>query len=134
MGRSSFHSLQYTITKRMSKGLSLLSSYTWSHSIDTSSTSDFGWHSNQDQFNVLKGERAIRASIDDTFTLSLPSMICRSFRTATGPCGTSLALGMAGIFRASTGGPFNLWTDMDNNFDGFWSDRPDQVGDPLRCG
>jgi hypothetical protein len=39
--------------------------------------------------------------------------------------------GMAGIFRASTGGPFNLWTDMDNNLDGFWSDRPDQVGDPL---
>jgi hypothetical protein len=132
IGRSSFNSLQYTVTKRMSNGLSFLSSYTWSHSIDTSSTSDFGWHSNQDQFNVLKGERG-NSSFDRrhvyslSFVYDLPKFSASNWamRNIIG------GWGMAGICRASTGGPFTVLTDMDNNLDGFWTDRPNQVGDPL---
>ncbi|MFB3923263.1 MAG: carboxypeptidase regulatory-like domain-containing protein [Terriglobia bacterium] len=130
--RSSFQSLQSTITKRFSKGLSLLSSYTWSHSIDTSSAGDFGWHSNQDQFNVLKGERG-NSNFDRRHVYSL-SFIYDLPKSRTGNWAMRNIIGgwgMAGIFRASTGAPFTVWADMDNNLDGFWTDRPDQVGNPL---
>jgi hypothetical protein len=132
IGRSSFHSLQSTIEKRMSHGLSFLSSYTWSHAIDTSSTSDFGWHSNQDQFNVLNGERG-NSSWDRRHVYSF-SFIYDLPKSKTGSWAMRNIVGgwgLAGIFSASTGGPFSVWTDMDNSLDGFWTDRPNQVGDPL---
>src|SRR5262249_55753362 len=37
-GRSNYHSLQVTVQKQMSHGLSFQSAYTWSHSLDVSSS------------------------------------------------------------------------------------------------
>ena len=132
VGRQSFHSLQSTVTKRMTKGLSILSSYTWSHSIDTGSASDFGWHNTQDQFNYINGERG-NSNFDRRHVYSL-SFIYDLPKSRAGNWAMRNIVGgwgLAGIFRASTGAPFTLWTDMDNNLDGFWTDRPDQVGNAL---
>jgi len=38
--------------------------------------------------------------------------------------------GIAGIFIAGTGTPWNPWTGNDNDLDGDWPDRPNQVGSP----
>jgi hypothetical protein len=132
VARSSFHSFQSTVEKRMSHGLSLLSSYTWSHAIDTSSTSDFGWHSNQNQFNYIGGEKG-NSGWDRRHVYSL-SFIYDLPKSPTGSWAMRNIVGgweVAGIFSTSTGGPFTVWSDADNNLDGFWTDRPNQVGDPL---
>jgi hypothetical protein len=133
VGRSSYHSLQSTIQKRMGQGLSLLSSYTWSHNIDTSSAESYGGgNPNQDAFNYLSGEKG-NSNWDRRHVYSL-SFIYDLPKSKTGNWAMRNIVGgwgLAGIFKASTGGPFTVWTDMDNNLDGWGGDRPDQVGDPL---
>jgi hypothetical protein len=133
VARSSFHSLQSTVTKRMSKGLSLLSSYTWSHAIDTSTSETYGGGiPNADPFNYISGERG-NGNFDRRHVYSL-SFVYDLPKSKTGNWAMRNIIGgwgLAGIVKASTGGPFSVWTDMDNNLDGVWTDRPDQVGDPL---
>jgi len=133
VARSSYHALQSTLEKRMSNGLSILSSYTWSHNIDTSTSETYGGGiPNADPFNYISGERG-NSNFDRRHVYSL-SFIYDLPKSPTGNWAMRNIVGgwgLAGIFSASTGGPFTVWTDMDNNLDGVWTDRPDQVGDPL---
>lgn len=64
-GVSSYHSMQVTLNKRLSNGLSFLAAYTWSHSIDDTSgyeNSSFGYRGvNPYNFALNKGDSAYDA-------------------------------------------------------------------------
>jgi len=51
-GISNYNSLQTSITKRMTKGLSLSFNYVWSHMMDDWDSSGFGSHSGQQDFQI----------------------------------------------------------------------------------
>lgn len=133
VANSSYNSLQFTVQKRMSAGLMFLSSYTWGHSIDNSSTTTYGGGiPNADPFNYGPGERG--NSDQDRRHVYALSAIYDLPRFESGGWAARHILGgwhLAGIFNAGSGTPWNPWTGQDKNLDGDWPDRPNQVGDPL---
>lgn len=119
-GVSSYNSLQTKVEKRMSRGLSFLSTYTWSHSLDDAptplgSTGDGGYRS----LNILGIGADYGNSPFDVrhrFTLNgnyeLPFGKGRKFANAGGPLdyiigGWSSSL----VFRAQTGEPITIGTN-----------------------
>jgi hypothetical protein len=61
IGKANYHAWQTTLTKRFSKGLSLMTNYTWSHAIE-STTHWFGQGLHQDSTNLAADRMA---SIND---------------------------------------------------------------------
>jgi hypothetical protein len=144
-GGSVYHSLQLRGEKRFSHGFSLLTSYTWAHSIDNASNANLGPTQNNSDFRWFKHPELERGNSDfdvrHRFTLSyiyeLP--FGRGKRLVGDAQGiTQQVLGgwqVAGITTLSSG---NWFTVLDGNGDfansdggaGGASQRPDQVGDP----
>jgi Carboxypeptidase regulatory-like domain/TonB dependent receptor/TonB-dependent Receptor Plug Domain len=129
---SNYHSLQAKLDKRFSHGLSFLTSYTWSHSIDGASVF-FGSGANattifpQDNYN-LKAERGrsdfdIRHRLSFSFNYDLPV-----WRSLPPVLGKGWELG--GILTLQTGQPFSVLTGESLSGTGLGNDRPNLVGDP----
>jgi len=129
---SNYNSLQAKLDKRFSHGLSFLSSYTWSHSIDGASVF-FGSGANattifpQDNYN-LRAERGnsdfdIRHRLSWSLIYELPQMH-----------GLPKLLGQGwqfgGILTLQTGQPFSVLTGKGLSGTGLGNDRPNLVGDP----
>ncbi|HSA93318.1 MAG TPA: carboxypeptidase regulatory-like domain-containing protein [Terriglobales bacterium] len=138
-GAGNFHALQLSANKRFSHGLTLLSSYTWGHSIDNASqpvnflnpTGEAPFPQNRTRLDL---ERA-RSSYDarhrwvTSFLYELPWF--RDRRDAVGQI-----LGgwnTNGILTVQSGVPFTPLTGGDTNCDGVdnSSDRPNRVADPF---
>jgi Carboxypeptidase regulatory-like domain/TonB dependent receptor/TonB-dependent Receptor Plug Domain len=129
---SNYHSLQGKLDKRFTHGLSFLTSYTWSHSIDGASVF-FGSGANattifpQDNYN-LKAERGssdfdIRQRLSFSFNYDLPAL-----RNAPAVLGKGWEFG--GILTLQTGQPFSVLTGEGLSGTGLGNDRPNVVGDP----
>ena len=129
---SNYHSLQAKLDKRFSHGLSFLTSYTWSHSIDGASVF-FGSGANattifpQDNYN-LKAERGnsdfdIRNRLVFSFNYDVPVR-----RVVPSILGKGWALG--GILTLQSGQPFSVLTGEGLSGTGLGNDRPNLVGDP----
>ena len=129
---SNYHSLQAKLDKRFSHGLSFLTSYTWSHSIDGASVF-FGSGANattifpQDNYN-LNAERGrsdfdIRQRLSFSFNYEVPV-----WRTLPSVLGKGWELG--GILTLQTGQPFSVLTGEGLSGTGLGNDRPNVVGDP----
>jgi hypothetical protein len=143
---SNYNSLQVKFQQRLSNGLQLLSSYTWSKSIDDASnffTSAGDPNFPQDSYNV-RGERArsnfdVRQRLSVSYSYDLPFGKGQRYISDSGWM-TSFLTGWQtfGIVTLQTGRPFTvaLSTDFDNSGTGFSSlgfganDRPNLVGDP----
>jgi len=131
---SNYHSLQAKLDKRFSHGLSFLTSYTWSHSIDGASVF-FGSGANattifpQDNYN-LSAERGrsdfdIRHRLSFSFNYDVPV-----WRSLPSVLGKGWELG--GILTLQTGQPFSVLTGESLSGTGLGNDRPNLVGDPNR--
>jgi len=131
---SNYHSLQAKLDKRFSHGLSFLTSYTWSHSIDEASVF-FGSGANattifpQDNYN-LNAERGrsdfdIRHRLSFSFNYDVPV-----WRSLPSVLGKGWELG--GILTLQTGQPFSVLTGESLSGTGLGNDRPNLVGDPNR--
>lgn len=136
-GFAVYHSLQVKVTKRVSRNLNFLTSYTYSHNIDNGpSPWNIGGNNDypQDPYN-LRAERAsadgdVRHNLVFSGTYHLPfgrgqALFSNWNRTE------DLILGgwqLNGIFSAHTGTPFNvIRSSYTPGYEGL---RPDQVGDP----
>jgi hypothetical protein len=142
---SIYHALEVRFEKRFSKGLSLLSSYTYSKAIDDSSA-EFGNDSDsnfpQDSHN-LRGERGL-ANFDArhrwvlSYIYELPfGPKRRYFSDATGVAGKLLeGWQVNGIWQFQSGQPYTPVIAFDNSNTGETpgSDRPDLIGDPNAAG
>jgi len=129
---SNYNSLQAKLDKRFSHGLSFLTSYTWSHSIDGASVF-FGSGANattifpQNNYD-LAAERGnsdfdIRQRLSFSFNYDLPAL-----RGAPSAIGKGWEFG--GILTLQTGQPFSVLTGEGLSGTGLGNDRPNLVGDP----
>ena len=129
---SNYHSLQAKLDKRFSHGLSFLTAYTWSHSIDGASVF-FGSGANattifpQDNYD-LNAERGrsdfdIRHRLSFSFNYDVPT-----WRGVPSVLGKGWALG--GILTLQTGQPFSVLTGESLSGTGLGNDRPNLAGDP----
>lgn len=143
---SNYHSLQTRFQQRLSKGFSVLASYTWSKSIDDASnffTSAGDPNFPQDSFNT-RAERGrsnfdVRHRLSVSYSYDLPFGKGRAFLSDNGWLTTVLTgWETYGIVTLQSGRPFTvaLLSDIDNSGTGRSSlgfganDRPNIVGDP----
>ena len=144
---SNYHSLQTRFQQRLSRGLSLLASYTWSKSIDDASnffTSAGDPNFPQDSFNT-RAERGrsnfdVRHRLSVSYSYDLPFGEGRAFLNDNGWLTTVLSgWETYGIVTLQSGRPFTvaLLSDIDNSGTGRSglgfgaNDRPNIIGNPL---
>jgi len=127
-GNSTFHSLQATLDKRFSKGLSVLASYTWSRSIDDSSENKQTGTSRTNPFDQSFDKGPSNFDHTHRFAVSwlweLPVRFDQRLLNAL--------LGgwnLTGILTTQTGFPFTVSSGVDNARTGTGGQRPDQVKD-----
>jgi len=131
-GGASYNALQALLKYRIAHGLSLMTSYTWAHSIDTYSTigvqcacyqnpldpaADRG-SSDYDQRHVF--------SLSAVYDLPDPSKGLHSHPISAILGGWELTA----IVSAQTGTPFTVYTGIDASLTAAGADRPDLVGNP----
>jgi Carboxypeptidase regulatory-like domain/TonB dependent receptor len=129
-GESNYNALVLRAEKRLSFGLMVMGSYTFSKSIDVDSLGNSVVSSNLDQSNNKNLERGlssfdVRRRLTVSFTYDLP------FKSSNKALNAILGNWQAGgIITEQTGQPFtvNITSDRANN--GLLNQRPDLVGDP----
>jgi len=130
---ANYHGLTTIFRQRMNRGLQVLASYTWSHSIDVSTDSN-GGGAPMDAFNWRRdygnANWDVRHRLVTSFVYDLPS--------PNGPNVLRWTLGhwqANGIFTAQTGIPFNVLISRDQANIGRGNQRPNVVGTPsANCG
>ena len=134
IGNAAYNALQVTARYRASHGLTLLSSYTWSHSIDTWSTYSVQSVVYQDMNCILcsRGNSDFdqRQVYSLSFLYDLPNPVPHSR-------GLSYVLGkweLSGIISAQSGLPFTVLTGYDASITAANGDRPNLVGNPFFSG
>lgn len=130
---SSYNSLQVKAEKRLSSGLSFLSSYTWSKSIDNASNWNF---QGQDNYN-LRDDRAlsdfdVRQRWSYSFTYELPVGHSRQFLSDLKGIGETILGGWqwSGILSLQNGNPITATISQDRAITGTGNQRPNRIGDP----
>jgi len=138
IGNSNYHGLQVRLDKRFSKGLSILSSYTWSKAITDSQLADNGSFvpDLQDNNNRRANRGLWSADTRHRFTLSslyeLPIGTNKQFLSdAKGVVG-GLVSGwqVGGILSVQSGQPLTVTLPYDNPNVGDGVKLPDVVGNP----
>lgn len=143
---SNYRSLQARLQQRLSDGLALLASYTWSRSIDDASNffpsaGDPNYPQNSYDFRAERGRSNfdVRHRFSASYVYDLPFGKGRKYLSEGGGWSTLLTgWQTAGIVTAQTGRPFTvaLIREFDNSGTGFSAlgfganDRPNLVGDP----
>ncbi len=135
IGNSNFNGLTLRVERRMTKGLSLISSYAWSKAIDDganiSSGSDAGSSFAQDARN-LRAERAV-SDFDVNHRYVFSFVYALSLEKARNKMLRAIASGwqMTGILSLQTGPPFSVQSGRDesNTGGGTTTDRPNLIGD-----
>ncbi len=130
--RSDYHALQTQFQRRLSRGLQTLVSYSWSHSIDTSSTNSptaYYIPKNQPDINRAASDFDVRHSLSGAVTYNLPAPRTNSALVRQTLGGWSVDA----IFMARTPMPINILVGKDLLTTGSTSVvRPDRVaGVPL---
>jgi hypothetical protein len=111
-----YNGLTFTVTKRFSKGFELLSSYTWSHSIDDGTDLQSPLEPQDSRFPFL--ERA--NSVNDQRHRWVTSAVFQSPSAKSGDSFWRHFLGdftLAPIIEVSSGRPFNVITSQDTRLD-----------------
>jgi len=133
-GTANFHSMQATLRWRSSKGITLQSAYTWSHSIDHWSTIAAGSALFQNPLDT----RPERGSSDfdrrHVYRLSWVYDI-PGFKESNAFTKHLLSgWQFSGIFGAMSGSPFTVVSGRDYSLTAANFDRPNLVGDPYLSG
>ena len=123
-----YNGLSITLRQRLSRGLTLLSSYTWSHNLDISADSNnSGYSQNPYNWRADYGNSAwdVRHRFVTSFTYALPFFASTSngfVRQALGGWQTN------GIVVLQSGFPFNVVSSGDPANTGRANERPNLIG------
>ena len=128
---ASYHSLQLSLSRRFTGGLTFMAAYTFGKLLDYYSAQNLG-QVPQDPYN----ERADRARSDEdrnhvfsgSFVYQLPFLRARQSLLGKVVGGWS----MSGLITASSGLPIYIISGRDYSLTGVGFDRPDLVGNPRR--
>lgn len=117
-----FHSMQLSANKRLTKGLTMLASYTWAKNIDSSANP-------QDGLNFRREKAVSDNNISHRFVSSFIWALPGYKRN---PVMRHLLDGweLNGIVSLESGLRFNVVSGRDNSGTGINADRPDLVGNP----
>lgn len=128
-GRSSYHSLQIGIDKRMSRGLSVLANYTLSRSLDDSS---FNKQTGATQTNPFDNRFDWGPANFDRRHRFVASWLWEVPGRFSQPvlAGVLSGWSVSGIFTLQSGLPFSVTSGVDNARTGTGSQRADLTGDP----
>ena len=118
-GDSSYHSLQLSLNKRFSRGFQVQGSYTWSHSIDTSSKQIRGPGETAQRYStqnpLAPHEEKASSNFDATHVFSLNYTVDLPGQNMAGAAGTVLGgWQLGGIVTLATGVPETLQLGFDN--------------------
>jgi Carboxypeptidase regulatory-like domain/TonB-dependent Receptor Plug Domain len=129
-GNSSYHALQTTVRYRAGNGLTLMSSYTWSRSLDYGQDYSIQGVSQQDAEHPKLDYGPSNWDVPQTFRLSWVYEVPLLF--AGQPVLRHLLSNweFSGITSVNSGLPLNLTTGRDNSLTANGNDRPDVIGDP----
>jgi hypothetical protein len=127
-----YNSLRVSLTCRFSRGFTLMANYTWSKSMDIAS--DDQLNPTIVSFSDSNNLRLDRAPSD----FDVPQRLVVSYLWEPpkvkrwGVVGKELLSGwqVNGITDVHSGSPFNVTSNIDSNFDGNSTDRPDLIGNP----
>jgi len=113
-GDSNYNALQVQFQRRLSRGLQVLASYTWSHSIDTGSTGSFGNNGNTLVPSALNANRGpsdfdIRNAFSAGLTYDIPAPKANAVETAI-LGGWSLQ----NVIQARSAPPVDVWSLLYN--------------------
>ena len=126
-GNSNYNSLQIALTKRLSHGLMMTHSYTWSHGIDDTSSLRINNTGNiyDSRFDRGNSDTDIRHRYVASLTYDLPF-----FRDHTGILREALGgWNVSSVVSAQTGIPFNISDSSDRTLTGTVGGvRPDYIG------
>jgi len=131
---ASYNALQATLRYR-AKSLTLLTAYTWAHSIDLYSTIGVQCACFQNPLNPTADRGS--SDFDQRHVLAvstvyaLPDPFVGKSRALSGVFG---GWELSGIVSAQTGVPFTVYTGIDASLTAAGADRPDLVGNPLFSG
>jgi len=126
-----YNALQVNVTKRTNKGLTLLSNFVWSKTIDNTSTSDAGDIGPPDPFNFRSARGPADFDQEYRFTLSavyntphiavegVKSVLLNNWQINT-------------IASLDSGLPFTILSGQDRSFSGIGNDYADEVGNAAR--
>jgi len=128
IGRASYHSFQFKLDKKASKGLSYLVSYTWSKSLDISCSGNFGSEGCELQnYYDLKAEKAV-SGFDATHLFVASGVYQLPFGTgkrySSGSRVVNQVIGnwqMNGILSFTSGRPYSVGIGNDINNTGNFS-------------
>jgi hypothetical protein len=129
---SIYNSLQVSVTKRFSRGLSMTHAYTWGHAIDNASgvRTSASSQGRIDNARLDRGnsEQDIRHRYVATFQYELPWL--KDTRNVLG-----FALGgwgVSGITTFQTGLPIDIWEGEDRALNSAGGQRPDYIGGKIQ--
>ncbi len=132
-GESRYHSLQVTLDKRLSRGLSVLSSYTLSKTLDHASENKQTGASQTNPFDLEFDWGPANSDRRHRWITSLLWQIPGRFASPV----LDGALGgwwLTGIFVVQSGAGFSVTSGVDNARSGTGGQRADRVGDPALSG
>ena len=121
------NSLQFNVTRRASRGLTLLSNVVWSKTIDNSSSGAEGSAGPSNPFNLQSG-RAV-ADFDQAvrFTTSL-NYLMPHFNVGNAAGFLANGWQVNGIIGVQSGLPINITSGVDNSLSGVGADQADYTG------
>jgi hypothetical protein len=128
---SAYHAWQTIVTKRMSRGLSVLAHYSWSKAIDVCTNEVIGSCGQQDPAN-RNGSRGL-GDFDHAHSATITYLYSVPFFRAA-PAVARQAFGgwqLAGILKFQSGPPFSVATGSDVALTGVGYDRPDVAHTPV---
>jgi len=127
---AAYHSLQSSLSRRFSKGLTFMASYTFGKLLDYYSAQNLG-QTPQDPFN----NRADRARSDEDKNHVFSGSFVYEIPLLRGKGWLDKAFGgwaLSGLITKSSGLPVYVISGRDFSLTGVGFDRPDLVGDPIR--
>ncbi len=128
-GNSSYNSLQTTLRYRASRGLTLMSSYTWSKSLDLGQTHNVQGVGHQNGEDPWAEWGPSAWDLAHVWRLSWVYEVPAVFR-ANGLLRRVLGgWEISGITSVNSAGPFNITTGRDNSLTGNGNDRANVIGD-----
>ena len=122
---SKYQSLQFNLEKRFAQGLTLLSNYTWSKTMD-----DYGWTNPfRRSFDYGLSDDDVQHNAKVSGVWELPKTHFTGLRGAVVNGWT-----LNGIVNWHSGFPFSILSGLDNSFSGVGRDRADYLGGKVALG
>jgi hypothetical protein len=130
IGQSNYHALQFNATKRVSRGLTLFGSYTWSHSLDEESGAQLFYNGN-DPLNPRSGYGNSDFDRTHVFTVSYQYEVPK-FSSLSGFSDKALnGWGLGGLIVAQSGQPYSVIDFSGGAAGQFYGGGQDAVTNPI---